>query len=99
MRLFVAGTKIISRSRTVRNVECEYLISVGGSPLDCLIQERAYSNEEALNRANGLSILYPHSEIVIEEWKLITSDEPFVSGLYKGKVTTIPATRKEVHVA
>ena len=45
----------------MRNVECEYLISVGGSPLDCLIQERAYSHEEALNRANGLSILYPHS--------------------------------------
>ena len=46
-----------------------------------------------------LSIVYLHSEIVIEEWKFITSDEPFVSGLYKGKVTTIPATRKEVHVA
>ena len=80
----------------MRNVDYEYLISVGGSPLNCLIQERAYSNEEALNRANGLSILYPLSDIVIEEWKLITSDELFVSGLYKGKVTTIPAARKEV---
>ena len=83
----------------MRNVECEYLISVGGSPLDCLIQERAYSHEEALNRANGLSILYPLSDIVIEEWKFIISEELFVSGFYKGKVTIIPAARKEVHVA
>ena len=83
----------------MRNVDYEYLISVGGSPLNCLIQERAYSNEEAINRANGLSILYPNSEIVIEEWKLITSDEIFVSGLYKGATTIIPATRKEANVA
>ena len=83
----------------MRNVECEYLISVGGSPLDSFIQERAYSHEEAINRANGLSILYPLSDIVIEEWSLVTSDEIFVSGLYKGKETTIPATRKEVNVA
>ncbi len=83
----------------MRNVECEYLISVGGSLMDCLIQERVYSHEEAINRANGLSILYPRSDIVIEEWKLVTSDELLVSGLYKGKVTTIPAARKEVNVA
>ena len=63
------------------------------------IHERAYFYEEAINRANGLSLLYPQSDIVIEEWTLVTSDELFVSGLYKGKVTTIPATRKEVHVA
>ena len=83
----------------MRNVDYEYLISVGGSTLDTLIQERAYSHEEAINRANGLSILYPQSDIIIEEWKLVTSDELFVSGLYKGEVTIIPATRKEANVA
>ena len=83
----------------MRNEDCEYLISVGGSLLDSLIQERAYSYEEALNRANGLSLIYPKSDIVIEEWKFITSDELFVSGLYRGSTTTIPATRKEVNAA
>ena len=83
----------------MRNEVCEYLINVGSPPPDSLIQERTYSYEEAINRANGLSLLYPQSDIVIEEWTLVTSDELFVSGLYKGKVTTIPATRKEVHVA
>ena len=83
----------------MRNEDYEYLISVGGSPLDCLIQERAYSHDEAINRANGLSLLYPQSDIVIEEWTLVTSDELFARGLYKGEVTIIPATRKEVSVA
>ncbi len=82
----------------MRNEVCEYLISVVGTPTDSL-QERAYSHEEAINRANGLSILYPNSEIVIEEWKLITSDEIFVSGLYKGATTIIRATGKEANVA
>lgn len=83
----------------MRNEDYEYLISVGGSPLDSLIQEREYSHEEAINRANGLSLIYPQSDIVIEEWKLVTSDELFVSGLYRGSTTTIPATRKDVNVA
>ncbi|MBQ3347073.1 MAG: hypothetical protein II876_00125 [Synergistaceae bacterium] len=83
----------------MRNETCEYLISVGGLPLDSLIQERAYSHEKAINRANGLSLIYPQSDIVIEEWKFITSDELFVSGLYRGATTIIPATRKEVNLA
>lgn len=83
----------------MRSEICEYLINVESLSPDTLIQERAYSHEEAINRANGLSILYPQSDIVIEEWKLITSDELFVSGLYKGKVTIIPPTRREVNVA
>lgn len=83
----------------MRNEVCEYLINVGSPPPDSLIQERAYSYDEALNRANGLSLLYPQSDIVIEKWTLVTSDELFVSGLYKGRVTTILATRKEVNVA
>ena len=82
----------------MRNVECEYLISVGGTPMDSL-QERAYSYDEAINRANGLSLLYPQSDIVIEEWTLVTSDEIFVSGLYKGATTIIRATGKEANVA
>lgn len=83
----------------MRNEDYEYLIRVGGSPLDSLILEHAYSHDEAINRANGLSILYPQLDIVIEEWKLVTSDELFVSGLYKGTTTVLPATRKEVNVA
>ena len=83
----------------MHNEVCEYLINVASPPPDSLIQERAYFYEEAINRANGLSLLYPQSDIVIEEWTLITSDELFVNGLYRGKVTTIPATRKEANVA
>ena len=82
----------------MRNVECEYLISVGGTPMDS-IHERAYFYEESINRANGLSLLYPQSDIVIEEWTLVTSDEIFVSGLYKGATTIIRATGKEANVA
>ena len=82
----------------MRKKVCEYLINVGSTPMDSL-QERAYSYDEAINRANGLSLLYPQSDIVIEEWTLVTSDELFVNGLYRGKVTTIPATGKEANVA
>ena len=83
----------------MRNEVCEYLINVGSPPPDSFIQERAYSREEAINRANGLSLLYPQSDIIIEKWTLVTSDELFVSGLYKGTTTIIRATGKEVNVA
>ena len=83
----------------MHNKVCEYLINVASPPPDSLIQERAYSYEEAINRANGLSLLYPQSDIVIEEWTLVTSDEIFVSGLYKGATTIIRATGKEANVA
>ena len=82
----------------MRNEVCEYLISVGSTLTDSL-QERAYSYEEALNRANGLSLFYPQSEIIIEKWTLVTSDELFVSGLYRGATTIIRATGKEANVA
>ena len=52
----------------MRNEVCEYLINVGSPLSDSFIQERAYSYEEALNRANGLSLLYPQSDIIIEKW-------------------------------
>ena len=83
----------------MHNEVCEYLINVASPPPDSLIQERAYFYEEAINRANGLSLLYPQSDIVIEEWTLVTSDEIFVSGLCKGATTIIRATRKEANVA
>ena len=83
----------------MHNEDCEYLIKVTSPPPDSFIQERAYSHDEAINRANGLSILYPQSDIVIEEWKLVISDELFASGLYRGTTTIIRATGKEVNVA
>ena len=82
----------------MRNEVCEYLINVGSTPMDSL-QERAYSYDEAINRANGLSLLYPQSDIIIEKWTLVTSDELFVSGLYRGATTIIRATGKEANVA
>ena len=83
----------------MRNEVCEYLINVGSPPPDSFIQERAYSYEEALNRANSLSLLYPQSDIIIEKWTLVTSDELFVSGLYRGATTIIRAIGKEANVA
>ena len=82
----------------MRKKVCEYLINVGSTPMDSL-QERAYSYEEAINRANGLSLLYPQSDIVIEEWTLVTSDELFGNGLFRGATTIVRATGKEANVA
>ena len=87
------------RKRKSLNVFYEYIISVGSSPLDFIIQEHVYSHNKGLNRAHKLSLLYPQYDITIEEWKFISSDELFVSGLYKGNTTTLRATQKEVYVA
>lgn len=87
------------RKRKSLNVFYEYIISVGSSPLDFIIQEHAYSHNKALNRAHKLSLFYPQYDITIEEWKFITSDELFSSGLYRGKTITFHATQKEVNVA
>lgn len=102
MKLLNTGTKITSRKNIVHKESNEFIINVGGSPAEVhsfITQECAYSHEEAINRANGLSLLYPQSDIIIEEWKFIVSDKFLVSGLYRGEIITIHANRKEADAA
>ena len=50
-----------------------------------ITEKRAYSELEARDIAQKFSLRYPDSQIVIDEWKFIQSNQFLKSGLYKGK--------------
>lgn len=75
----------------MRIVIHDFIICVGGNRAgkNYLTEEHAYSEQQAINRAQELSRLYPASNVFVEHWILQQSKNFLVSGLYKGEVFNV----------
>ena len=75
----------------MRIVIHDFIIFVSGSRAskNYITKEHAYSEQQAINRAQELSRLYPASNVFVEHWILLQSDNFLVSGLYKGEVFNV----------
>ena len=79
----------------MREVSHEYSVYVGDRE-NYIVKAQAFSRNDALCVAQGLSAQFPNFPIVIEEWRSVFSSEFLDSGLFKGEVITFPAmNRKE----
>ena len=69
----------------------DFVILIGGSRISkrYITEEHAYSEQQAINRAQELSMLYPTSNVFVEHWILLQSDNFLASGLYKGEVFNV----------
>ena len=69
----------------------DFVIIIGGGRISkrYIAEEHAYSKNQAIRRAQELSMLYPSSEILVEHWILICSRNFVTGGFYKGKVLNI----------
>ena len=69
----------------------EFIIFVGGNYASqrYIAEERAYSQQQALNRAHELARLYPTSNVFVEHWILRQSKNFLASGLFKGEVFNV----------
>jgi len=69
----------------------DFVILIGGSKISkrYITKEHAYSKNQAIKRAQELSMLYPSSEILIEHWILVCSCDFVTGGFYQGKVLNI----------
>ena len=79
----------------MKNITHQFIIFVGGNrgSRRYLAEEHAYSEQDAIKRANELSSLYPLSEIFVEHWILVQSSNFLTSGFYKGKVFHVTQER------
>ena len=79
----------------MRTVIHDFIICISGnrSSKNHITKEHAYSEQQAINRARELSMLYPLSEIFVEHWILRQSKNFLTSGLYKGEVFYVREAR------
>ena len=75
----------------MRIVIHDFIICVGGNRTgkNYFTEEHAYSEQQATNRAQELSMLYPSSEILVEHWILVCSRNFVTGGFYQGKILNI----------
>ena len=94
LRVMTMMTLMTLRRLNMRNITHQFIILVGGNrgSKRYIVEEHAYSEKDAIKRANELSSLYPLSEISVEHWLLKYSANFLTSGLYKGEVFNV---RKE----
>mgnify|MGYP006873038139 FL=1 len=66
----------------------DFVILIGGGRISkrYITEEHAYSKQSAIKCAQELSMLYPSSEVFVEHWILVHSNNFIKGGFYKGKV-------------
>lgn len=72
----------------------EYSVYVGNKE-SYIVKAQTFSRDNALKIAHARASQFPDFTINIEEWRFVSSSNPFDSGLFKGETITIPAVNRK----